>query len=107
MGEYPGEDTNLTKLPKCVPPEVYWAGAQHYLGQVGLSGRVVVIDHEGHRPVGVSHLHAWMHEHGKLLQELGSKSPYVGSNTNQAKGLSHPGKGPATGIGQPYVICQH
>eukprot|EP00973_Karenia_brevis_P035321 4871053-Karenia_brevis.AAC.1 len=48
-----------------------------------------------------------MHEHGKLLQELGRKSPYAGSKTNQAKCLSHPGKGPATGIGQPYVVCQY
>eukprot|EP00973_Karenia_brevis_P050126 6956266-Karenia_brevis.AAC.1 len=48
-----------------------------------------------------------MHDQGKLRQQLGSKSPDVGSKANQAKGLSHSGKGPAAGIGQPYVICQH
>eukprot|EP00973_Karenia_brevis_P091097 12405800-Karenia_brevis.AAC.1 len=48
-----------------------------------------------------------MHDQGKLLQQLGSKSPYVGSKANQARGLSHSGKGPAAGIGQPDVICQH
>eukprot|EP00973_Karenia_brevis_P010087 1366075-Karenia_brevis.AAC.1 len=48
-----------------------------------------------------------MHDQGKLLQQLMSKSPVVGSKANQAKGLSHSGKGPAAGIGQPYVICQH
>eukprot|EP00973_Karenia_brevis_P039865 5503632-Karenia_brevis.AAC.1 len=42
MGEYPADEGNLTKVPKEVPPEVYWAGAQHYLSQMGLSGRVVV-----------------------------------------------------------------
>eukprot|EP00973_Karenia_brevis_P008758 1183950-Karenia_brevis.AAC.1 len=40
MGEYPIHETNLTRLPKCVPPEVYWAGAQHHIGQMGLSGRL-------------------------------------------------------------------
>eukprot|EP00973_Karenia_brevis_P023932 3299611-Karenia_brevis.AAC.2 len=35
------------------------------------------------------------------------KSPYTGNKANKAKGLSHSGKGPATGIGQPYVTCQH
>eukprot|EP00973_Karenia_brevis_P024211 3343291-Karenia_brevis.AAC.1 len=32
---------------------------------------------------------------------------FTGNKVNQAKGLSHSGKGPATGIGQPDVICQH
>eukprot|EP00973_Karenia_brevis_P081720 11329382-Karenia_brevis.AAC.1 len=101
MGEYPADENNLTKVPKEVPPEVYWAGAQYHLAQMGLSGRVVVIDPTNHRPVGVSHLYTWMHKHGKAIQDLG-KSSYTGNKSNKAKGLSHSGKGPATGIGQPY-----
>eukprot|EP00973_Karenia_brevis_P045286 6273877-Karenia_brevis.AAC.1 len=31
----------------------------------------------------------------------------LGGKSDQAKGLSHSGKGPASGIGQPYVVCQH
>eukprot|EP00973_Karenia_brevis_P028151 3878695-Karenia_brevis.AAC.1 len=69
---------------------------------MGLSGRVVVVDQEGQRPVAVSEFCAWMHSHGKIIQDLGGKSPYAGNKVNQTKGLSHSGKGPATGIGQPY-----
>eukprot|EP00973_Karenia_brevis_P015794 2162129-Karenia_brevis.AAC.1 len=102
MGEYPADETNLTKVPKEDPPEVCWAGAQHYLSQMGLRGRVVAVDQDGHRPVGVSHLYTWMHNHGKIIQDLGGESPFTGNKVNQIKGLSHSGKGPATGIGQPY-----
>eukprot|EP00973_Karenia_brevis_P037633 5193779-Karenia_brevis.AAC.1 len=48
-----------------------------------------------------------MHTHGETIQDLGGKSSCTGNKANRAKGLSHSGKGPATGIGQPYVICQH
>eukprot|EP00973_Karenia_brevis_P085048 11803693-Karenia_brevis.AAC.1 len=48
-----------------------------------------------------------MHNHGKIIQDLRRKSPFTGNKVNQVKGLSHSGKGPATGIGQPYMICQH
>eukprot|EP00973_Karenia_brevis_P048767 6765640-Karenia_brevis.AAC.1 len=29
----------------------------------------------------------------------------MGQQANQAKGLSHSGKNPASGLGKPYVLC--
>eukprot|EP00973_Karenia_brevis_P027878 3840761-Karenia_brevis.AAC.1 len=60
---------------------------------MGLSGRVVVIDQEGHRPVGVSHLYTWMHNHGKLIQDLEGKSPMQA--TRQIKPKAYPIQGRA------------
>eukprot|EP00973_Karenia_brevis_P069412 9652190-Karenia_brevis.AAC.1 len=65
---------------------------------MGQSGRLTVIDHQGHRPVGVSHLYGWTHEHGKFFQEW-KGAPCSASKTNQSKGLSHPGKGPGNHTG--------
>eukprot|EP00973_Karenia_brevis_P024328 3356477-Karenia_brevis.AAC.1 len=42
MGEYPPESSTLTKISKCVPPKVYWSGAQHHINQMGLSTKLAV-----------------------------------------------------------------
>eukprot|EP00973_Karenia_brevis_P019795 2714187-Karenia_brevis.AAC.1 len=60
------------------------------------------------RATGLWGRHTYIH--GCMVKEHSSNSwganpPYVGSKANQAKGSSYSGKGPAAGIGQPYVIC--
>eukprot|EP00973_Karenia_brevis_P042614 5898278-Karenia_brevis.AAC.1 len=57
----------------------------------------------------------WMVEHCKAEFEHRKHGPPLATgkpkwdeqNANQARGLSHSGKNPASAIGQPYVVCSH
>eukprot|EP00973_Karenia_brevis_P059825 8327375-Karenia_brevis.AAC.1 len=56
-----------------------------------------------------------MQEQGSAITELRKGPPpgvkghpkWMGQQANRAKGLSHSGKNPASGLGKPYVLCSN
>eukprot|EP00973_Karenia_brevis_P091895 12409682-Karenia_brevis.AAC.1 len=75
MGDPPPSNVTFSKVAKCVPPMVYWSGAQHYLNGMGFSTKLAIIDHDHHQPVGVSHVMKWMVDYGKAVLEHRKHGP--------------------------------
>eukprot|EP00973_Karenia_brevis_P084596 11739702-Karenia_brevis.AAC.1 len=63
-GQYP--ETNVTKIQKYVPTNVYQSGVQQYLENLGIYN-LVVVDPISYTPVGTGPVLSWMVEQGKLM----------------------------------------